>query len=165
MTDITFTVEGARFAEDALLQFAEDYGPRNALNTLRTAMRNAIRMLLLPVTVGTPVDTGGLRDSIFSATRVPNRYERSVSRQFTADTVVTAEVGWRWRANEPQVKHAALSTEFGTVNQSPRPVLGPALAQNAERIANDVITQIDNQIQARARRFSRQQRRGNFRRR
>ena len=40
MTDVTFTVEGAQFAERALEEFATAYGPREGLNSLRRALQN-----------------------------------------------------------------------------------------------------------------------------
>ena len=165
MTDITFTVEGARHAEMSLLSFAEEFGPRNARTALAFALRKAITPITQEIRALTPVDTGGLRDSIFQATRTPNRFELTNSRFFTRGTVLTAEAGYRWTREQQAIRYAALATQYGTVDQAPRPVLGPILARRAESLANDVIDAIEARIENRAAEFNKQRNRMQFTRR
>ena len=165
MTDITMELRGARFAQDALLQFADDYGPRNALNTLRTALRRSMRPLMNELLARTPVVSGDLRDAVFLSVRQANNFERFSSQLFSPTTVATAEVGYRWRRDEPGVRNAALAQEFGTVNQSATPVLQSVFNSRIEQAAENFIEEVTIQIARRARTFARQQSSGTFNRR
>ena len=58
--DVSFQVRGLRDLDRNLVALSEEYGPRNAISSLRAPMRSALRPILARIESTTPVDTGAL---------------------------------------------------------------------------------------------------------
>ena len=127
MADLTFMANGFDQLERDWLQLAQDLGPRRARTVANIPIRNALRPVRAVIEANTPVDSGGLRDSINQNQRIATRAELR-SGTFTRNDVAVGRVGWFWRGES--LWFQALAVEYGTRFTQPQRVLRAALEDN-----------------------------------
>lgn len=147
--DFTVRVEGLRQLERNWLRLGNDVGFRSARNLANVPLRNALRDQVEPVIRNnTPVDSGGLRESINTPLgRGPRRSEIS-SGTFNRNVVVRAETGWFWRGRS--LWFQSLAVEFGTRFQAPQSVLRNALQSRVTSTINQFSTEFGSRLENRA---------------
>lgn len=166
MTDITFRIDGARETEKRLLALANDYGPRQAFNTLRAAMRRTLDPLLDELKAATSVDTSQLVQSARRVTVKPNKRNRGFGQHITPDTVISGQVGYFYRSDQrSHIGRSSIGQEFGNSRTVAKPVLRPLLARRGQQATRTLIIEIDRAIQARIKILNKQITKGTFTRR
>ena len=163
---VSATVDSRHF-EQALLAMAREFGPQNAVNSLRAPIRAALGPVLEDLRSRTPVDSGRLRDSArltIGRPPRPNGSPLDVGR--TTNSIIQGRVGYNVSGrNGRGLRARAIAQEFGTINQTARPVLQPSFDRRRNRILGTFCSQLDSSIQRQARSLARRQRRGTLRRR
>ena len=162
--DVSFRVDGLRDLERNLVALAEEYGPRNAISSLRAPMRSALRPILARIEVNTPVDTGALRESARITIRQPNRRrDRGPHTNFNRNILVGL-VGWQWSSGR-NLWNRGLAIEFGNRTTPAQPVLRPTLDSLGQAVADNFAEDAARAIERTARRLGNRQRAGRLRRR
>ena len=152
--DFTVRVEGLRQLEENWLRLGNDIGLPRARNIANVPLRNALRSQVEPtIRANTPVDTGGLRESINTPLGRRVRRQEIASGTFNRNVVVRAETGWFWRGRS--LWFQSLAVEFGTRAQAPQAVLRNALQANINSTLQQFSTEFGNRLEARARRYAR----------
>lgn len=131
--ELTFKVEGLKELEAALIELADEYGPKKAVQSMRPAVKAATDPVEQAIRSSTPADTGNLAASTRTRIGKPTgKMLRSV--HFHKDMVIAARVGWTW-SGENRLWNQALAVEFGTAQQSGNAVLWSAIQQHSEQMA------------------------------
>lgn len=156
---ISFTVGivGAKELREVMSTLTQDFGPNDAKNILRGAVRQAMKPALESARAAAPVDTGGLKASLRIEAKKPSRKDKR-SKYINENDVVIATVttapgnvlaktkffNERTKAKQLGIESdaRAVAMEFGTANVAPRPYLRAALESNAGVIVNDLSNQI-----------------------
>ena len=128
---LQFRVDGLRESDQALTALAEEYGPRNARQSLSVPLRRAMAPVLDDVEANTPVDTGSLQSLSKTRVSTANRFDTGRS----PDVVFVARTGWFWPTSNSHW-FQALAVEYGTRTQSGQRVLRRALQNNIREVTN-----------------------------
>lgn len=160
--DQVLTITGLRELEQNLIQLASEYGPVNAINALRTPVRNSLRVVAEIIRRNTPVDTGALRDSVgIRVNQASSRLRRS--QNIDNNAIIVGRVGWQW--TRPSLWRQALSVEYGNRVTQAQPVIRPALNNLAEEAVSNFAPALAQSIERTASRLGRRARAGTLRRR
>ena len=152
MADLEVRVEGLQQLERNWLRLAEDLGPRRARTVANRPLREAIAPVTRAITSGTPVDQGGLQESIDTQVRIASRNELRQGT-FTRDDVAVVRTGWFWRSRS--LWFQALAVEYGTRFQSAQNVLRSALESRIRIVTNLLASRLGRNIERRAARLAR----------
>ena len=150
MTDFTVRTNGFAELEENWLELARDLGPAKARTTLNRPMRQAVEIVADELRETTPVDSGGLRESINTNAGRARRAEVS-SGVFDTNDVVVARAGWFWRGESRWFQ--ALAVEYGTRTLPAQMVLRDALMSNTTEMLQTLSTGIREAITKRTARF------------
>lgn len=120
MVDIKMDVKGMRELEGALIALQKEYGGKAATQAMRPAMKAAMAPLESDVAGGTPVESGGLKDSTKVKIGKPTK-KMSASAHYNSTTIIYGQVGWYWSGKS--LWSQALAVEFGTQNEPAKQVL------------------------------------------
>ena len=150
MTDLTVRTTGFAELEDNWLELAEDLGPAKARTTLNRPMRQAVEIVADEIRENTPVDSGGLRESVATNAGRARRAEVS-SGVFDTNDVVVARAGWFWRGESRWFQ--ALAVEYGTRTAPAQMILRDALMSNTQAMLNELSKGIEQAITKRTARF------------
>ncbi len=161
--NLGITIRGLDSLERNLLDFADQYGPKNAISALRAPLRSSLRSVAEQIRSNTPVDTGELRESTsISITQPTRRLLRS--NYINNDSIIVGRVGWFWGRGE-MLWLRSLFVEFGNRHTPARPVLKPALRTLQSVLVADFAPAMAKSMEATARRLGRRALRGTLRRR
>jgi hypothetical protein len=153
--------------EKALLELAKEYGPNNAVNSLRQPIRDALTPVLQDVKAKTPVDSGRLRDSArltVGRPQAPKSTPLDVGR--TTNAVIQGRVGYRVSGKKGKgLRARAIAQEFGTVSRPAQPVLLTSFKSKKSRIITTFASRLDASIQKQTRLLASKQKRGKLKRR
>lgn len=161
--DVRVRITGLRELEANLLDLADEYGPRNAISSLRAPMRAALVPFREQVIANTPVDTGVLRESVRLQIRQPNRMRDRGPHTDVTRNILVGLVGWSW-SSEMNLWNQALAIEFGNRVTVAQPVLRPLLDSLGEAAINNFAEDAARSIERTARRLGRRRAAGNLRR-
>tara|TARA_R110002153_G_scaffold54271_3_gene151186 strand:- start:868 stop:1335 length:468 start_codon:yes stop_codon:yes gene_type:complete len=120
MASTKLRVKGLRELEAALSDLQKEFGGKAAPQAMRPAVKAAIDPLKSQVTQGTPVDSGGLKDSVAAKIGKPTK-KMLRSDHYNQNTVIAGRVGWFWRGRS--LWNQALAVEFGTDDMAAEHVL------------------------------------------
>ena len=152
MADFTVQFDGFAKLERDWLRLAADLGPRRARTVVNAPIRNALRVVRSDIQANTPVDTGGLRQSIRQNTRIASRSELARGT-FTRDDVAVGRVGWFWTGES--LWFQALAVEYGTRQVAAQNVLRSALERNVDQVLRTLSNDLGQAIERRAAQFAR----------
>ena len=152
MPDFEVRIDGLAQIERDWLQLSNDIGPRNARRIFNTPLRRAFAPVEADIRADTPVETGGLRDSIRTNAGGPTRAELR-GGSFGPNDVVVVRSGWFWRGTSRWFQ--ATNIEYGNSRQAPQNVLRGALESNANRILQNLAQTLGEAIERRAARYAR----------
>ena len=150
MPNLTVRTNGFDQLEKDWLELAEDIGPAKARTTLNRPMRQAVEIVADDIRANTPIDSGGLRDSVNTNAGRARRAEVS-SGVFDTNDVVVARAGWFWRGESRWFQ--ALAVEYGTRTLPAQMVLRDALMSNTTEMLQTLSTGIREAITKRTARF------------
>ena len=150
MPDLTVRTTGFAELEENWLELAEDLGPAKARTTLNRPMRQAVEIVADEIRENTPVDSGGLRESVATNAGRARRQEVS-SGVFDTNDVVVARAGWFWRGESRWFQ--ALAVEYGTRTAPAQMILRDALMNNSAKALEMLSTGIEQAITKRTARF------------
>ena len=154
MADFSVRVEGLQQLERNWLRLSRDVGVRSARNIANVPLRNALRDQVEPIIrTNTPVDTGGLRDSIRTTLGRGPRRSEIASGTFDRNVVVRSLTGWHWQGTS--LWFQALAVEYGTRYQVGQSVLRSALQTRTTGVVNQFAAEFGRRIEQRASRFAR----------
>lgn len=151
MPQFDFRVEGLQKLERDWIRLANDLGPTRARTVANIPLRNALRPVEDEIRANTPVDTGGLSQSIATRARIPTRAEVSQGT-LTRDDVAVARTGWFWRGTS--LWFQALAIEYGTAQVAPQMVIRDALRNNVREVTDILARELGERIEQRARRLA-----------
>ncbi len=137
--------------ENNLLRLAEDLGPRRARSVANIPIRNALRPVRAQIEARTPVDSGGLRNSISQNQRIANRRELA-SGVFDSNDIAVGRVGWFWTGES--LWFQSLAVEYGSRQKAPLSVLRDALRDNHQEVLSILGRELGDRIERRAARFA-----------
>lgn len=145
-------VDGLREVERDLLRLANDLGPRRARTVLNRPLRTAIQPVMDQIRATTPVDTGGLQQSIAVRVGGPSRAELR-GDTLNRNDVAVARAGWFWRGGS--LWFQATNVEYGNSQRAPGNILRGALESNQNRILSNLARSLGQAIEQRAARYAR----------
>ena len=152
MPQLETRIEGLDQIERDWLRLSEDIGPRRARTIFNVPLRRAFAPVEADIRANTPVDTGGLMESIRTNAGGPRRAELR-SGAFGPNDVVVVRSGWFWRGTSRWFQ--ATNTEYGNSRQAPGNILRGALESNANRILQNLAQTLGEAIERRAARYAR----------
>jgi hypothetical protein len=128
--NIKMKMAGLKALEGSLRDLQKEYGGKAALQAMRPAMKAAIDPLKAPIQSNTPVDSGGLKESVKVKIGKPSN-KMVKTEHYNKNTVIYGQVGWFW--SKPSLWFQAVSVEYGNVNIPAHRPLSNALESGASR--------------------------------
>ena len=126
--DIKMRMTGLKELEGSLRALQKEYGGKAAAQAMRPAMKAAIDPLKSAVQSNTPVDTGGLQESVKVKIGKPSN-KMVKTEHYNKNTVIYGQVGWFW--SKPSLWFQALAVEYGSRGVSGKRVLSNAIEGGA----------------------------------
>jgi HK97 gp10 family phage protein len=143
MADVECTISGL----DDLDKQLKELVPRKARRAMHRASDAGSSIVQLAIEAADPVLTGFLRDHEVITTKIRNNDGTVVAKigpQAKAGYIrLGADRGGKMHGQSQHIASLyAMWNEFGTIHQPARPVMGPALANNQDRVINAFIDQL-----------------------
>lgn len=136
-TRTMFKVEGLKDLDDALVELAEEFHPRNAKNVLRSSLKDGGKIIADAESALAPRGvTGQLAESPTVGTKLTRRQKK----QHTKESPIEMFVG-------PTPHPKSVQTEFGNAHQSAHPHLRPAFDNNVMRVLDVIKTAVAERLE------------------
>ena len=162
---MNFEIKGGKELEQTLLDLAKEYGPRNIRNALNTPLKNALKPVEEQIRTNTPVDTGGLRNSVKSAVGRGKQARGfgGKSRGFKtggpgSNVIAAARTGWM----KVNFRHA-VAVEYGSRETPATRVIRDALKDNSDSILGDLFKRVGANIEKTVGRLNKKKKLGKLR--
>ncbi len=105
-------VEGLKELEKALRELGKEFGnPKYAVQAMRPAVKAAMKPVEEKIEENTPVDSGGLKESVTTKIGKATRKLKK-SEHVNEDAIIVGRSGWFW-SSEQSLYNQALAVEFG----------------------------------------------------
>ena len=141
---VTIQTRGFREAERNLVNLAREFGPRGTRTLINRELRSAFRPVADEIRSNTPVDTGGLRDSVSLRVGAPTRRDRR-NPEVGPNVFAIARAGWFWRGTS--LWFQSINVEYGNSQQAPHNILRSALENNANTVLTNLATGLGEAIE------------------
>jgi len=126
-------MRGLRELEAALLDLQKEFGGKSGVQAMRPAITAAIKPLKQQVTQDTPVDSGGLRESVKQTVGAVTKDMSAFSRgQYKNTTIIAGRVGYFGN----KVYRRAISVEYGTIEIAAQHTLENVFDREARGMAS-----------------------------
>lgn len=136
MTQQLFKIEGLKELDQALVELAEEFHPRNARNVLRSSLKEGGKIIASAGEANAPRLSGKLAESYTVGGKLSRRQRRLHKKESQIETFV---------GPTPHAK--SVQTEFGNAHQSPHPHLRPAWDSNVTRVLDVIVGQIKERLE------------------
>lgn len=124
-----FKVEGLKDLDDALVELAEEFHPRNAKNVLRSSLKDGGQIIADAESALAP---HGITGQLAESPTVGTKLTRRQKKQNDQESPIEMYVG-------PTPHPKSVQTEFGNAHQAAHPHLRPAFDNNVMRALDVVI--------------------------
>ncbi len=129
-------LEGAKELDQALVELAEEFHPRNAKNVLRGALKDGGKVIATAGEALAPRLSGQLAESYTVTSKLSRRQKRLHKKESQIETFV---------GPTPHAK--SVQTEFGNAHQAPHPHLRPAFDGTWRRALDIIIGQVKERLE------------------
>lgn len=137
-------LEGAKELDQALVELAKEFHPRNARNVIRGALKDGGKIIANAGEALAPRLSGELADSYTVTSKLSRRQKRLHKKESQIETFV---------GPTPHAK--SVQTEFGNSHQAPHPHLRPAFDSNWRRALDVIIVQVKDRLEKTRQRLAR----------
>lgn len=138
-----FKIEGLRETEQALVELAEEFSPRNARNVVRGALKDGGQIIAKAGEANAPRGATGQLAESYTVTSKLSRRQRKLHRK---ESAMETFVG-------PTPHPKSVQTEFGNAHQAAHPHLRPAWDANQRRVLDLIVDRIQVRIEETRRRL------------